>query len=325
VRRREFIGLVGGVLVAWPLAARAQRPAPVIGILAAPAPPYAENISAIRRGLSEVGFVEGRNLVMEFRWAEGQLDRLPALAAELVDRQVAVFITVGGNAPLEAAKNATSTIPIVFHLGSDPVKVGFVRSFNRPGGNITGISLVQVEMATKRLEVLRELVPGARIIGLLANPATRNVELVVPDVRRAAGTLGLHVVVSYANSQTGFDAAFDKFVRERAQALLVDSDAVFFSLRQHIIALAARHSLPTLYVDRLYVEEGGLMSYGAGITDAYREAGVYAGKILAGASPADLPVLQPTKFELVINLKIAKALGLTVPPSLLARADEVIE
>jgi ABC-type uncharacterized transport system substrate-binding protein len=325
VRRREFIGLVGGLLVAWPLAARAQRPALVIGILAAPAPPYAENISAIRRGLSEVGFVEGHNLVMEFRWAEGQLDRLPALAAELVDRQVAVIITVGGNAPLEAAKNATSTIPIVFHLGSDPVKLGFVKSFNRPGGNITGISLVQVEMATKRVEVLRELVPGARIIGLLANPATRNVELVVPDVQRAAGTLGLHVVVSHANSQTGFDTAFDKFVRDRAQALLVDSDAVFFSLRQHIIALAARHSLPTLYVDRLYVEEGGLMSYGAGITDAYREAGVYAGKILTGASPADLPVLQPTKFELVINLKIAKALGLTVPPSLLARADEVIE
>ena len=325
MRRRELIALLGGAVVAWPLAARAQRPAPVIGVLAAPAPPYAENVSAIRRGLSEVGFVEGHNVTIEFRWAEGHLDRLPALAAELVDRQVAVIISVGGIAPLEAAKNATSTIPIVFHFGSDPVKLGFVRSFNRPGGNITGISIVQAEMAAKRLEVLHELVPGARTIGLLTNPTNRSIEVVVPDVHRAADTLGLQVIVGNASSQSEFDVAFENFVRYRTQALLVDADAVLFSLRQQIIALAARHSLPTLYVDRLYVEEGGLISYGASIADAYREAGIYAGKILNGAHPAELPVLQPTKFELRINLKTAKALGLAVPPSLLARADEVIE
>jgi len=270
--------------------------------------------------------VEGRNVAMEFRWAMDQLDRLPALAAELVDRQVAVIMTVGGTAPSASAKTATSTIPIVFHMGADPVRLGFVKSFNRPGGNITGISIMQVEMAAKRLEVLRELVPGAKIIGLLVNPTTRNnVETVVPDLLGAAGTLGLQVVLGYANSQSEFDVAFGNFVRDRAQALLVNSDAVFFSLRQQIIALAARHSLPTLYVDRLYVEEGGLMSYGASITDAYREAGINAGKILKGANPADLPILQPTKFKLSINLKTAKALGLTVPPALLTRADELIE
>ena len=326
MRRPELIALLGGSVVAWPQAAHAQRPAPVIGILAAPAPPYAENVSAIRRGLSEVGFVEGHNVTIQFRWAEGHLDRLPALAAELVDRQVAVIMTVGGTAPSASAKTATSTIPIVFHMGADPVRLGFVKSFNRPGGNITGISIMQVEMAAKRLEVLRELVPGAKIIGLLVNPTTRNnVETVVPDLLGAAGTLGLQVVLGYANSQSEFDVAFGNFVRDRAQALLVNSDAVFFSLRQQIIALAARHSLPTLYVDRLYVEEGGLMSYGASITDAYREAGINAGKILKGANPADLPILQPTKFKLSINLKTAKALGLTVPPALLTRADELIE
>jgi ABC-type uncharacterized transport system substrate-binding protein len=323
--RREFITLLGGAAVAWPVAARAQQTAmPVVGILAVPAPPYTENVSAIRRGLSEAGFVEGQNLAIEFRWAEGQPDRLPALAEDLVKRQVAVIISVGGTAPLAAAKSATSTIPIVFHMGADPVRLGFVRSFNRPGGNVTGISLLQVAMAEKRLEVLRELVPAAKIIGLLANPANPN----AGDrwgLHDAAGALGLHLVARYGSSPSDVDLAFESFVRDRIQALLVDSDAVFLSRRQQITALAARHSVPTIYVSRLYVEGGGLMSYGASIPDAYRETGVYAGRILKGAKPGDLPVLQPTKFELVINLKTAKALGLEVPPTLLARADEVIE
>jgi putative tryptophan/tyrosine transport system substrate-binding protein len=326
IRRREFIFTLGGTVAAWPLAASAQQAAmPVIGILAAPAPPYAENVSAIRRGLSEAGFVEGQNVAIEFRWAEGQPDRLPALAEDLVKRQVAVIISVGGTAPLAAARSATSTIPIVFHMGADPVRLGFVRSFNRPGGNITGISLLQVAMAEKRLEVLRELVPAAKTIGLLANPANPNVETVVPGLHDTADALGLHLVAKYGSSPSDVDLAFESFVRDRVQALLVDSDAVFLSRRQQITALAARHSVPTIYVSRLYVEGGGLMSYGASIPDAYREAGVYAGRILKGAKPSDLPVLQPTKFELAINLKAAKALGLEVPATLLARADEVIE
>jgi ABC-type uncharacterized transport system substrate-binding protein len=325
VRRREFISLLGGVAATWPVAVRAQQPMPVIGILAAPAPPYAENVSAIRRGLNEAGFVEGRNVAIEFRWAEGQLDRLPALAADLVKRQVAVIVTVGGPAPLAAAKNATSTIPVVFLMGADPVRLGFVKSFNRPGGNVTGISLLQVAMGAKRLEVLREFVPAAKIIGLLTNPANPNVDTVVPDLHDTAGALGLHLVVGYASSQSDVDVAFESFAGGRVQALLVDADAVFFSRRQQIIALAARHAVPAMYVSRLYVEGGGLVSYGADIADAYRDVGAYAGKILKGAHPADLPVTQPTKFELVINLKTAKALGLEVPPTLLARADEVIE
>jgi putative tryptophan/tyrosine transport system substrate-binding protein len=313
VRRREFISLLGGVAATWPVAVRAQQPMPVIGILAAPAPPYAENVSAIRRGLNEAGFVEGRNVAIEFRWAEGQLDRLPALAADLVKRQVAVIVTVGGPAPLAAAKNATSTIPVVFHMGADPVRLGFVKSFNRPGGNVTGISLLQVAMGAKRLEVLREFVPAAKIIGLLTNPANPNVDTVVPDLHDTAGALGLHLVVGYASSQSDVDVAFESFAGGRVQALLVDADAVFFSRRQQIIALAARHAVPAMYVSRLYVEGGGLVSYGADIADAYRDVGAYAGKILKGAHPADLPVTQPTKFELVINLKTAKALGLEVP------------
>ena len=297
---------------------------PVVGILAAPAPPYAENVAAIRQGLNEAGFIEGRNVAIEFRWAEGQFDRLPALAADLVQRQVAVILTMG-TAPLAAAKNATSTIPIVFHVAADPVRLGFVASLNRPGGNVTGISLLQVEMAAKRLEVLRELVPSAKIIGLLTNPASPNVETVVPDLRHTAGALGLELVVGHASSENDIAVAFEGFARGRVQALLVDADAVYLSRLQQITALAARHSIPTMYVSRLYVERGGLMSYGASVPDAYREAGAYVGKILKGAHPADLPVLQPTKFELVINLKTAKSLGLTIPPSVLGRADQVLE
>jgi putative ABC transport system substrate-binding protein len=324
VRRREFITLLGSATT-WSLAASGQQPMPVIGILAAPAPPYAENVSAIRRGLKEAGFVEGQNIALEFRWAEGQFDRLPALAADLVKRQVAVIITMGGTAPLAAAKNATSTIPIVFHMGADPVRLGFVKSFNRPGGNVTGISLVQAAMATKRLEVLRELVPAVKFIGLLTNPANPSVEIVVPNLHAAAGAFGLHLIVGYASGQGDLNVAFESLVRDRVQALLVDADAVLLSHRQQIVALAARHSVPAMYVSRLYVEEGGLVSYGANIADAYREVGGYAAKILKGEKPADLPVLQSSRFEFVINLRTAKALGLAIPPTMLARADEVIE
>jgi putative ABC transport system substrate-binding protein len=262
---------------------------------------------------------------MEFRWAEGQLDRLPALAADLVNRQVTLIVAVGGVAPLAAARNATSTIPIVFHMGADPVRLGFVKSFNRPGGNVTGVSLVQVALAAKRLEVLRELVPAVRNVGLLTNPANPNVEIAVPDQHATAGALGLQLVVGYASSQSDIDLAFERFVRDRVQALLIDPDAVFFSRLQQITALAAHHSIPAMYVSRQFAEAGGLMSYGANVADAHREVGSYAGKILKGAHPADLPVLQPTKFELVINLKTAKSLGLTVPQTLLVAADEVIE
>jgi putative ABC transport system substrate-binding protein len=324
--RREFVVLLSSAAAAWPLAARAQQAGmPVIGILAAPAPPYAENVSAIRRGLSEAGFVEGRNLAMEFRWAEGQLDRLPALAADLVNRQVTLIVTVGGTAPLAAARNATSTIPIVFHISADPVGLGFVRSFNRPGGNVTGVSLMQVALAAKRLEVLRELVPATKIIGLLINPANPNVETVVPELNTTARALGLELVAGYANSESDVEVAFESFVRGRVQALLVDADSVFLSRLQHINTAAARRSIPAMYVTRQYVQGGGLMSYGANVADAYREVGVYAGKILKGIHPADLPILQPTKFELVINLKTAKSLGLTVPQTLLVAADEVVE
>jgi len=325
MRRREFVTVLGGAAVALPIAARAKQSMQVIGILAAPSPPYAENVSAIRRGLNEAGFDEGRNVAIEFRWAEGQLDRLPALAADLVRRQVAVIITVGGSAPVAAAQNATITIPIIFHMGDDPVRLGFAKSFNRPGGNITGISLLSVALAAKRLEVLRELVPAAKIIGLLTNPANSNVAAVLPDLRAAAHALGLDVVVGYANTQSDVEVAFDNFAGHRVQALLVDPDPVLLSRRQQITAVAARHSVPAMYVSRLYVEEGGLVSYGASVSDGYREVGAYAGRILKGASPANLPVTQPTKFELVINLKTAKALGIEVPPTLLARADEVIE
>ena len=323
--RRAFITLLGGAAVAWPLAARGQQPTPVIGILAVPAPPYAENVAAIRRGLNEAGFVEGRNLAIEFRWAEGQLDRLPALAADLVKRHVAVIITMGGTAPLAAAQNATSTIPIVFHMGADPVRLGFVKSFNRPGGNVTGVSLIQVALAAKRLEVLRELVPAVRNVGLLTNPTNPSVEIVVPDLHATAGALGLRLVVGYANSQSDIDAAFERFVRDHVQALLVDSDAVFFSRLQQITALAARHSIPTMYVSRQYVRSGSLMSYGANVTDAYRRWWPTRSRFSRAPMRMICPVLQPTKFELVINLKTARSLGLTVPPTLLVAADEVIE
>ena len=240
MKRREFITLLGAA-TAWPLAARGQQHMPLVGILAAPAPPFAENVAAIRRGLNETGFVEGRNVTIEFRWAEGQLDRLPALAAELVKRQVAVIITVGGTAPLAAAQNATSTIPIVFHVGADPVRLGFVKSFNRPGGNVTGVSLIQVALAAKRLEVLRELKPDATVIGLLTNPNNSNIEIVVPDLDATARAAGLHLVVGYASGRSDLDAAFERFIRDRVQAVLVDADAVLFSRLQQITALAARH------------------------------------------------------------------------------------
>jgi putative ABC transport system substrate-binding protein len=326
MRRREFLGVLGGTAIAWSPAARAQQPAmPVVGFLGAPSPPYTKNVAAIHHGLKQEGYVESQNMASEYRWAEGQYDRLPALAAELVSRRVAVVVTLGGAAPALAAKAATSTIPIVFHLGGDPVRFGLVGSLNRPGGNVTGVSFLTVALAAKRLALLHELVPTASIVGLLINPNNPNAETVAKEVREAVRNLGLRLHIVNASSERDIDAAFARFVEQHVGAIFVDADAIFLVRRGQIGALAIRHALPSIYGGRDYVEAGGLMSYGSSITDAYRQAGTYAGRILKGETPANLPVMQSTKFEFVMNLNTAKALGLQIPDKLLALADEVIE
>jgi putative ABC transport system substrate-binding protein len=328
MRRRDFITLVGGTVTCWPLLARAQQPEmPVIGFLGSAAPgPYAPYLVAIRRGLDEAGFVENRNVRIEYRWAEGRYERLPALAAELVSRQVAVIMTSGGAPAASAAKSATSTIPIVFHMGADPVSLGIVASLNRPGGNITGVSFLTGLSGSKRLELLHKLVPAAHSVGLLVNPDNASVtEPVTKDLKAAAATLGLGLPIIEARNELDIDAAFPAFVQRGAGALVVGADQLFRVQFQQIIALAARHSLPAIYNTRDFADAGGLMSYGASIVDAYRLEGTYVGRVLKGEKPADLPVMQSTKFELVINLKTATILGLKVPPTLLALADEVIE
>ena len=318
MNRREFITLLGGAAVAWPLAARAQQPAmPVIGFLdpRSPDTQLADQLRAFRQGLKDTGYVEGENVAIEYRWAEGQFDRLPALAAELVRRRVAVIATNGGAAAAFAAKAATTTIPIVFIVGEDPVRLGLVASLARPGGNLTGVNLVIGELTAKRLGLLRELVPGAARVAVLVNPAnTANAETTLRDVEPAARAMGLQIQILKASTSREIEAAFATFVRERPDALFVGNDAFLTSRRVQLVHLATRHAIPATYAVRDFAEVGGLMSYGVNITDALRQVGVYAGRILKGAKPADLPVVQSSKFELVINAKTARMLGLTVPP-----------
>jgi putative ABC transport system substrate-binding protein len=324
IKRREFITLLGGA-VAWPLAARGQQGLPVIGFLDPTSPDAeVERLRAFRQGLKDAGFVEGENVEIVYRFAENQRDRLPALAAELVRRQVAVIATRSMGA--YAAKAATSKIPIVFMLSEDPVRLGLVASLARPGGNLTGVNFLSTELTAKRLELLRELVPGAARVAVLVNPANAmRAAVTVRDLQTAGGAMGLQIQVLNASSSQEINAAFATFVRERPDAVFVGTDAFFTSRRAQLVNLASRHAVPATYAGRQYPEIGGLMSYGSDTTEAFRQVGVYVGRVLKGAKPADLPVVQASKFELVINAETAQMLGLTVPPSLLAIADEVIE
>jgi putative ABC transport system substrate-binding protein len=327
MHRRSFLTLLGTSAAAWPLAARAQQAAvPVIGILgAASAQGFAAQVIAIRQGLREMGFVEGQNLAIEFRWAEDQFDQLPALAADLVRRQVALIITAGGTATALAAKAATSTIPIVFALGFDPVQTGVVTSLNRPGGNVTGMSAFSELLNTKRLELARELVPNSATFGFLYNPSNPFAAHLHQDALEAARTLGIDLRIFEASNAQEFPAAFRAMVEARIGVLAVGDDTVFTNGRQQLSALAAYTKIPAIYQLREFVVAGGLMSYGSSIFTQYRLAGIYSGRILKGEKPGDLPIMRPSRFELVINLKTAKALGLDVPAQVLVRADEVIE
>jgi putative tryptophan/tyrosine transport system substrate-binding protein len=326
MRRREVISLIGCAVSAWPLAARAQQKAmPVVGVLSSDSPgPAAANVAALRQGLSETGYVEGQNLAIEYRWAEGRYDRLPAFAADLVGRKVDVIVTSGATG-IAAAKGATSAIPIVFLGGGDLVAAGLVASLSRPGGNLTGFSIFGFELNPKRLELLSELVPQAHVIALLVNPNQASTERQIRDVQEAGGAKGVQLSILKAGTESDIDLAFASPIQLQADALLVGSDPFLFSRREQLVTLASRHAIPAIYEWREFAAAGGLISYGTSLAGVFRQVGIYAGRILKGAKPADLPVQQPTRFELVVNLNTAKALGLTIPPSILARADEVIE
>jgi putative ABC transport system substrate-binding protein len=325
MRRREFITLIGGAAAAWPIVARAQQSMPVIGYLSpGSSEADANRLTGLKAGLNESGYVEGRNVAIQYRWAEDHYDRLPALADDLVSRQVAAIVTLG-TPPSLAAKAATSTIPIVFNVGVDPVQSGLVAALNRPGGNVTGVSTLIVAVAAKQVELLHELVPNAGIVGMLANPTNPFTVAETKEIRGATQSLGLQLLVANANKETDIEAAFASLVQQHARALVVSADTLFTSNHERIVALAARNGMPAIYPYRYYPAAGGLMSYGTNQVESWRLVGVYVGQILKGAKPADLPVQQVTKLDLVINMKTAKMLGLTVPLSLLGRADEVIE
>jgi putative ABC transport system substrate-binding protein len=325
MRRREFIAVISGA-VTWPLVAHAQQPMPVIGFLNAASPgPLRQQVAAFLGGLKESGYVEGQNVAVEYRWAEGQYDRLPALVADLVRQQVTVIVSGGGAPAVLAAKAATTTIPIVFSLGADPIGLGLVASLNRPGGNITGVYQFTSGLEAKRLGLLHEMVPKATSVAVLINSNFADAENQLRDVQEAAARLGVQLVVLRANTESDFDAAFSTLVHQRAGALLVCGSPFFNIRREQLVVLAARHAVPAIFEWRDFAAAGGLMSYGTSLADAYHQVGVYAGQILRGTKPGDLPVVQSTKFELVINLSTAKALGIEVPPTLSARADEIIE
>jgi putative ABC transport system substrate-binding protein len=327
MKRREFIMLLSGAAAGWPLAARAQQQMlPVVGFLYSAAPDaFAPYVAAFRQGLKEVGYIEGQNVTIEYRWAEGQYERLPGMAADLVRRQVGVIVAAGGVVTARAAKAATATIPIVFSVGDDPVKLGLVNSLNVPGGNLTGVSLLTTGLEAKRLEVLHEAVPGASVIGLLVNSNFSDVETQLKDVPAAARVLGLKITVLNANNEGDIDTAFATLVQQGVGALLVASSPLFAGRREQLVALTTRHAIPAIFEWPEFVTLGGLMSYGTNLADGYHQVGVHAGKILKGVKPADLPVQQLVKVELVINLKTARTLGLAFPLSLLGRADRVIE
>jgi ABC-type uncharacterized transport system substrate-binding protein len=327
LKRREFITLLGGAAAAWPLAARAQQGAPpVIGYLYSGGPEASASfLAAFRKGLGEIGFSEGRNVEIEYRWAHNEPDRLPELAADLVRRRVAVLVTPGTPAAALAAKAATTTIPIVFRTGSDPVQLGLVASLNRPGGNMTGVTAMTWEIGTKRLGLLHELLPGAARFGGLIDPTDPFAESLIPDLQAAASAIGRQIEFVRASNSRAIDTAFTSLVQKRPDALLVVPQGLFIQRRVQLVTLATRHALPAIYPAREFAEIGGLMSYGSSPTEQYRQAGIYTGRVLKGEKPADMPVLRASKFEFVINLQTAKAFGIDIPTTLIARADEVIE
>ena len=326
MRRREFIRLAGGA-AAWPVVAHAQQAMPVIGFLhSASAATFAEHLPAFHKGLNEAGYVDGQNVTIDYRWAEGHNESLPALAVDLVRRRVAVIVTPISTPAALAAKAATSTIPIVFVIGADPVKIGLVASLNQPGGNVTGISDIGVQLGAKRLALLHELLPNAQRFAALVNPNNPGItESYISEVQAAASAVGRQIEVVNANSISGIDTAFAMIVRMRADAFLISPEALFVTRRVQILTLAARHVLPALYHRREFADAGGLMSYGSSLAEQFRQTGLYAGRILKGEKPAEMPVQLPTKFEFIINLQTAKTFGIEIPPTLLARADEVIE